>query len=318
VNDSFAARLYYERCLNVPKSRKQRLLRPLRMLVAPLFRRKVPDDALAKLLWQAAPPAHNSVVLDDTDQDGRRRLLAFLFERRGRAPFAVAKAQSDLFNGSLRNEADGLRRVRELLPPPVRATVPEVLRFQAGAWGEVLVLSALPGRSAYLDMRASLLPSRFLERHFGAASRWLAAFHDATGATHGDFWPHNLLLDGNRVSVVDWENFRPSSSPYIDLVHFPLTYGQSFRYADPETSFARTFLEPTPLSRAVAGYLRDYAARRGLDPRALGAAFAEFLTTRGTMGSGEPHPGTRGLPWERFVKRALPGPAFALPPLSER
>ncbi|HYI08015.1 MAG TPA: phosphotransferase [Thermoanaerobaculia bacterium] len=318
MNDSFAARLYYERYLHVPKSRRQRLLRPLRMLATPFVPRTVPDDALARLLWEGAPPAHSSVVLDDTDQDGRRRLLAFLFAQGARRPFAIAKAQSDLSNGSLRSEADGLRRVRGGLPPDLQSTIPEVLQFQANDRGEVLVISALPGRSAYLDMRASLRPSRFLEAHFSAAARWLAAFHDATGATHGDFWPHNLLLDGDRVSVVDWENFTPSSSPFVDLFHFPLTYGQSYRYADPETSFARTFLEPNRLSRAVAAYLHGYASRRGLNERDLAPAFAEFLATRGTMGSGEPHPGTRGLPWERLAKRTLHGPAFALPPLPER
>jgi hypothetical protein len=327
MNDSVAARLYYERFLNVPRSRKQRLLRPLRIVLAPLFRRTMPNDELARLLWSVARTfsrGHHSVVLDDTDQDGRRRLLAFLFERGASRPFAIAKAQSDLSNGSLRNEADGLRRVREVLPPDLQATVPQVLQFRADDTGEVLVISALPGRSAYLDMRASLLPARFLEAHFAAAAQWLAAFHDATGATHGDFWPHNLLLGGGRVSVVDWENFRQTSSPFIDLFHFPLTYGFSYRYADPETSFARTFLEPNHLSRAVAAYLRAYVTRRGMDTAALAPAFAQFLATRGTMGEGEPHPGTRGLPWDRFAemfaqaKQTLHGPAFALSPPREK
>jgi hypothetical protein len=307
MNDSLAARLYYERYLHVPKSRKQRLLRPLRIIAAPFVPRKKPEDALAQLLWDVVGQTFNldhknlsSVVLDDVDQDGRRRLLAFLFEHGARVPFAIAKAQSDLRNGSLRSEADGLRRAHALMPEALRDSVPEVLRLHAEENEEVLVISAMRGRSAYLDMRASLWPSRFIDRHFAAASRCLAAFHEATGATHGDFWPHNLLIHGDAVSVVDWENFTPASSPFVDLFHFPLTYGLSYRYADPETSFARTFLESNALSGAVTAYLQHYTTRRGLSAIDLMSAFDEFLATKGTMGNGEPHPGTRGLPWERF------------------
>lgn len=308
MKDSIAARLYYERYLHVPKSRRQRLLRPLRILAAPFVPRNPPDDALGRLLWEVVAETHglgshkslSSVVLDDADQDGRRRLLAFLFERGARTPFAIAKAQSDLRNGSLVTEAEGLRRVHAVMPEALRHSVPEVLRMHAKGNEEVLVISAMRGRSAYLDMRASLRPSRHIDRHFAAASRWLAAFHEATGATHGDFWPHNLLIDGDTVSVVDWENFRPDSSPFVDLFHFPLTYGLSYRYADPETSFARTFLESNALSGAVTAYLQHYATRRGLSADDLRSAFDEFLATKGTMGKGEPHPGTRGLPWERF------------------
>jgi hypothetical protein len=308
-----AARRYLATTVDAPANARQRLLHAF----LPMGRHNPapPADALTSLLFttiahepRLAPADLRKVVRDGVDQDGRRRLLAFLFEGNAALPFAIAKAQEDLVNGSLRTEAESLDAVRPRLPEDLRATVPELLALHADTRGEVLAISGLPGRSAWFDLRSSLRPFRHAERHLRGAAQWLAAFHAATGAAHGDFWPGNVLLEGNRViGVVDWEHYRPQASPYVDLFHFALTYGLNFpwkyyRYAAPEQAFAATFVEDNPVSRAVRAYLGDYASATRTPLARIDDAFREFLATHGTMGSAaEVHPGIRNLPWSQFT-----------------
>ncbi len=305
---------------SVPMRRRERLLGALPMIV----RRPatVPaSDALMNLLCEvlrAEPLLGRAferlrvIAQHDDDQDGRRRLLAFLFDGDGGTPFAVAKVQSDLRNGSLQTEAVALTSVHGMIPAELQKTIPDLLRTYSDNRGEVLVVSALPGRSAWLEMHASLLPSRRVSAHFACAGRWLAAFHEATRhddettAVHGDFWAHNILHDRNgNVAVIDWENFTPAGSRYIDLFHYPLTYGQAYpgplyRQLDAETAFARTFLERNRLSRAVRDYLELYSARTGIPRPRMATAFRELLVSNATP-EGTPHPGVRHLPWTRFL-----------------
>lgn len=43
--------------------------------------------------------------------------------------------------------------------------------------------------------------------------------------THGDFWPGNILVSGDRVTgVVDWENARAAASPLADPARFVIAY----------------------------------------------------------------------------------------------
>ncbi len=53
----------------------------------------------------------------------------------------------------------------------------------------------------------------------------LGSYEVRRSAVHGDFWPGNLLLTGERVSgVVDWEAGAQSGEPVRDLVRFALMY----------------------------------------------------------------------------------------------
>ncbi len=93
-------------------------------------------------------------------------------------------------------------------------------------------------------------------------------------ASHGDFWPRNVMLDGHAsmAGIVDWERFSPRSSPFDDLFHFPATYGLAYRWyglQNDEESWARTFLRRNHVSRAVRRFLARYCLRRGLHPLLL-------------------------------------------------
>src|SRR5262245_10004435 len=44
------------------------------------------------------------------------------------------------------------------------------------------------------------------------------------GFGHGDFWTHNLLVDGNRLrGVIDWDSATPATLPLLDLLHLLLS-----------------------------------------------------------------------------------------------
>lgn len=310
---------YFHRSVSVPMRRRERLLGALPMIV----RRPAAiaaSDALVSLLFdilRAEPLLGRAferlrfIVQSDEDQDGRRRLLAFLFDDNRETPFAVAKVQNDARNGSLQIEAAALTTVHGLVTPELQETIPHLLRVHTDSRGEVLIVSALPGRSAWLEMHASLLPSRYVGVHFECAGRWLAAFHEATRhdeettAVHGDFWAHNILHDGSNTAVIDWEHFEPSRSRFIDLFHYPLAYGQAYpgrfyRRLDAETAFAKTFLKRNHLSRAVRGYLDFYCTRTGILRPRMAAAFRELVVSSAALG-GATHPGLRNLPWTRFL-----------------
>jgi len=315
---------YFHRSVSVPTRRRERLLGALPMIVRRPAAIAV-SDALVSLLFdtlRAEPLLGRTferlrfITQYDEDQDGRRRLLAFLFDDGRETPFAVAKVQNDARNGSLQIEAAALTSVHGLVTPELQETIPDLLRVHADSRGEVLIVSALPGRSAWLEMHASLVPSRYVRGHFESAGRWLAAFHEATRqdeettAVHGDFWAHNILHDAhhqgrNPIAVIDWEHFTPAGSRYIDLFRYPLTYGQGYpgrfyRPLDAETAFARTFLERNHLARAVRGYLHSYCARTGIRRPRMAAAFRELVVGSAAPG-GMTHPGVRNLPWTRFL-----------------
>jgi aminoglycoside phosphotransferase (APT) family kinase protein len=108
-------------------------------------------------------------------------------------------------------------------------------------------------------------------------------------ATHGDFWPGNLLVstapaDGPACAVVDWEHFEERGDPLDDLFRFPLAYGLAFpwgrRRLAPHEAFRRTFLERNRLSRAVRVYLERYCTRAGLEVERLKPHFELYLLER--------------------------------------
>jgi len=256
-------------------------------------------------------------------------LVAFFFGA-GPAPVTVLKLRRGPA-ATLEREAAALRQLAGRLPPGLQPSVPSVLAVQRVGDLEGLLLSALPGRSAYVEMQDARLPARTARRHLRAAGSWLAAFHDATreigrrfvaeehaGAgrealeavplafSHGDFWARNLLLDGTRVcGTVDWENAAEATPVFEDLFHFPLTYGLSSlswrcRRRPPEQAFRWTFLDETPLSREVRGYLEDYCAATGLEFPLLRPLFHLFLSRRARRGD----EGGLWLRFQRMLTRA--------------
>lgn len=322
--DAPAARRYFNDALYVPKTTGGRIRRALGR---PGLRRVEKVEGMEILLDQLGGFAYDtSIFIRDYDTSHRGRIIGLLFRKDEAAPFAVAKAQQARNDPtSLRGEAAALEQMRAFLPPELKATLPRVLRFQATPEGELLVVAGAPGRSAYIDIY-SFFPGRFVDAHFDAAAKWLAAFHDATrsratspvggaevplSASHGDFWPRNVLGDAaGNLSVVDWEHFHPAASPFVDLFHYPLTYGLNyFRDQDDEVIFRKTFAGPNRVSRAVQRYLRAYCERTEMPRELLAPALRRFVETHGRMEEeGPERPGA--FAWEKFRSAAAEAAAF--------
>lgn len=144
------------------------------------------------------------------------RAVAFLFGSDDERPAAVLKlryrSRQEGASAGLDAEVAALRRLAptsgatgDAVPP---ASVPRLLGRSSEGEVDAVLLSWLPGRSAYVDLYRDLRPARHAGTHLRAAATWLAAFHDATAAgpdtgpggletpsaRHGDFWARNLLL----------------------------------------------------------------------------------------------------------------------------
>ena len=165
-------------------------------------------------------------------------------------------------------------------------------------------------RSAYLDVRASLLPSRH-RIALCLAAKWLA--HSTTPPAPSTlFWPHNLLLDGEGSPRRLGNSRRRPPRPISSL---PLTYGHSYR-----TAIRYPVRADVPRARPTLPRRRAYL--RASSPRptsAISTRVRRVLSTRGTMGSGDPHPErarSRGSASARFA-HADPLVLFALPPLGD-
>ena len=283
--DAPLARRYFNESLYVPQGLRGRLFGPR------LHRAEATGiDRLVELMEEVPPqviPRDGGAIYlrEYAHLDDRGRTLGFFFRRGEATPSVVVKAQAE----GLRREAQALEQMRAFLPPILKSTLPEVMLFHDSPRGELLVTSALPGRSGYVEMQGSFAPRKYVEGHFDAAAQWLAAFHDATrvsasseidgvavphSASHGDFWVRNVLIDEKgAIGVVDWEHFTPAASPFQDLFHYAHTYGlnypwRRYRRAAPEEAFQKTFVESNRVSRAVRRYLEQYMERVGL-PKGL-------------------------------------------------
>lgn len=232
-----------------------------------------------------------TIVLRDYEAGSRGRLLVFGFPEGASEPSAVVKLRDPSAPGaSLRLERDALQNVRACRA--LAATVPEPLLYQNTDGAEILVLSSVPGTSAYVEMQNSLRPAGRVGTHFEAAAEWLARFHLAVGSAHGDYWARNLLLrplpsGGTSVAVVDWEHFSAAGDPLRDLFQFPVTYGLNYpwrryrRFPAPE-AFRRTFLESDGVADHVAAYFRRYCQLTGLERERLRPGLVAYLEERAT------------------------------------
>lgn len=240
--DSPRAVRYFNRSLRVPWSHGARLLTRFPFLTRFLGTRTSAQDA--------------QIVMTDYPDSRRRRTIKFIF------PATVMKVRELPGEGpSLAIEAEACERVHGLLP---RST-PRLIHFEQTKDAEVLLLTAVRGVSAYVEMQQAFVPSRLAARHFDAAARWLAEFRRVMpNASHGDFWAQNLLIsESGEAGVVDWERFEAEGPPDADLFHFPVTYGLNFRWrrgATDEEKFAKTFLARNRVSLAVRDYLRRFGA----------------------------------------------------------
>ena len=230
---------YLVRCLWPPHGRRERWLRPLAARSGSLARAAAGrgegdggSTAAVRVLerLRVAPPAGAEAAAGEGDwilagpgaEDRRGRWTAWLFPPRsapgGEAPDRVVKLRREGGPGAeLGAEAAALDGFRRTLPEPLRATLPAVLgrgrlEGEDGAGWEVLVLAALPGRSAYVELQAALARGRLPARHLPPAAAWLARFQRAT-LLPGEPWrppPWELLAPPGEGSPPEWYRRLPA------------------------------------------------------------------------------------------------------------
>lgn len=102
---------------------------------------------------------------------------------------------------------------------------------------------------------------------------------------HGDFWPRNFILEGEKAGVVDWERFQPDSAPFRDLFMFPISYSLGYpwkwgHWGKPSDTFRAAFLEKTWLSDLVRVFLQSYCNEMNINSEWLEIFFTVFLARR--------------------------------------
>lgn len=153
------------------------------------------------------------ILIRDYQAAPRERLLALLFVAAERVPVGVLKVRcSRGRDRPLEGEARTLERNVQCFPESLRGTVPRPLAYRCHDGTESLLLSWVPGRSAYVEMRSRLWPRRRAAIHFGVAADWLGRFHAATRAPGSRFAVQNerdlvakaTALDGAGGSTLAW------------------------------------------------------------------------------------------------------------------
>ena len=155
-----------------------------------------------------------------------------------------------------------IRREKEVLEQIQGESIPKVVFFEETDGQDVLGLEGKPGLSMLSQIlgqedRRREQSLKFLELGFD----WLREFRQ-TGWAHGDFCPKNLLVDGERLNVVDWEYAFPDAKPTFDLFYFAYKFGfwlfgqgreDGRRYA-----FKKAFLEDSWFSSRIKRELEEF------------------------------------------------------------
>ena len=171
--------------------------------------------------------------------------------------------------------------------------------FLAQVWLQLLqtatALGALPfpgrvaveQRLAWLrqaGLNGSTLPAGFADRLLQEAEDYRNLPLPLAGR-HGDFEPDNLLLNGDRAGVIDWENFARGVTPFDDVFQFAVGLAAQQRAADGRWStmrdtFCQAFVERNWFSDLVREYVTRYLRAMRLPEQAAHLFFSLFLIDR--------------------------------------
>lgn len=284
-----------------------------RVLVLPFPRR---GSAPAGVLKVSRLPAFNRKT--EEEQAGMERVRAALGGSGAETAAALPAARGVVRHGDLAVGIEEYAAGRPLLLTGGRTAdlrlavswLTELHRRTESArapWGEQEI-------AAWIEEPCSAFRRRFgsgreEERLFAAAREWadrLRGLPLPLVLRHRDFTPWNLLRDGRRLRVLDWEGVRPGP-PLCDLLHFLTHWGElARRAASPETrlrAFRDTLVAPRPddpVTAAAARAVADYCGGLRIDrafvplllvhtwmeialravegaPRGLDAAYVEVL-----------------------------------------
>lgn len=188
-------------------------------------------------------------------RDGKVGLLVF-----GESPAPELYLKIARFKGP--NQS--IRREKGVLEQVQGESITKIVFFEEIGGRDVLGLEGKPGFSMLSQIlgqenRRQEQSLKFLQMGFD----WLKDFRQ-TGWAHGDFCPKNLLVDGEKLNVVDWEYAFPDAKPTFDLFYFCLKFGFWLFGQDREDgrryAFKKTFLEENWFSSRIKKELGEFKA----------------------------------------------------------
>jgi aminoglycoside phosphotransferase (APT) family kinase protein len=127
-----------------------------------------------------------------------------------------------------------------------------------------------------------------------------------SGLVHGDFAPWNVIDDGRRVGLIDWEYSRPDGLPFWDLWHFAVLTAVSVGSDRMRRSILRAAGGEGRLAEAIA----RYAEASGVPARLAPDVLLVYLVRQGATVLEQARSGAtdarRGLePWTRLLDEII-------------
>jgi ubiquinone/menaquinone biosynthesis C-methylase UbiE len=121
----------------------------------------------------------------------------------------------------LKDEARNLKLVNDMLrKTDIEHTIPKLLFHGVVGGVTILVTEYLEGEPSKFDTTGGPTEKNLLrlDREIRLSIDWLVKFRRFTVGTHGDFdFYTNVLFDGDKLRVVDFESFSHGGSPLYDL-----------------------------------------------------------------------------------------------------
>jgi hypothetical protein len=175
--------------------------------------------------------------------DDRGIHVALIVDDSGRCHGVARVATSDGGTDALDREAQAIRRLGQLLSPPLSA--PMVLDHEPG----MLLLQAAQWRPRLRVRQMDEEVAAGLGRFFGAGRE------HANGPAHGNCTPWTLLPTRDGWVLLDWSQASASMPPFYDLVHYILrtraVRGGSSAWPD---ILRQLHADPSPVRSAIRAY----------------------------------------------------------------
>lgn len=104
------------------------------------------------------------------------------------------------------------------------------------------------------------------------------------GFAHNDFWAGNILIDRNKIYVIDWADFEKANLPFWDFLLFLSTFTfssiSSYNEDIIKEYLKHTYIDDNWFSQLVNRILKKYLSRMNLEYDIIKTLFPVFLVRR--------------------------------------
>ncbi|PWT91795.1 MAG: hypothetical protein C5B54_04655 [Acidobacteria bacterium] len=202
------------------------------------------------------------------------------------------------------------RNGRDQMHQDISRAMNWLLTFQEGTRAETVLFEG----SAVVEAALNLLKMRhngkqladdFTQNLFQLAVEFTGLAIPRT-ASHGDFWPGNVLMNDSKIGVIDWDYFEPDQFPFNDAFLFITSYArtypwQSWRWASRKEAFAHAFLEKNWFSQLMKETITDYLQELGIPEKSISLFYALFLMEMASTDQGLDRDQQQSKRWMEFL-----------------